>query len=87
MLGRREDGRGRDGTVGCEGGIRVVGGLEVDAILRQQRLEVGDAGLEVVDVAARPSVVSRGMWRRALPRHAKDCERANGHTCGGFRAW
>ena len=39
-----------------EARVEVFGGLEGQAVVLEQRLEVGDAGLEVPDVAARWSV-------------------------------
>ena len=42
--------------IGLEARVEVFSGLEGQAAVLQQRLEVGDAGLEVPDVAARWSV-------------------------------
>ena len=59
-------GRGRGGAVGLEAGVEVVGGLEGQAVVLQQRLEVGDAGLEVLDVAARDLALGDGVVAHAL---------------------
>lgn len=63
----RRRGRPRgEGRAGGKGRVEVVGGLEGDGVRGQARLEVGDAGLEVVDVAARDLALGDGVVAHAL---------------------
>lgn len=76
---------GGRGAVRLEARVEVFGGLEGQAVLLQQRFEVGDAGLEVPDVAASWSVAEpRRIERsRAAPRQKNS---AGVLTCAESRA-
>lgn len=54
------------GAAGVDGRGEVVDGLEGQLVVEQARLEVGDAGLEVPDVAARDLALGDGVVADAL---------------------